>query len=192
MKRRLLALTCAALAAWPALALAQARGAGLVAPDKGYFGVAGGFAFQDQPCQRYTDCDRTAAAGRAMLGVLVLRDELAVEALGLYLGRTRSREAGITADTTVALVGAGIATVLDYGGGIRGLARLGLGAVRSSVTQAQVTQSQWRPALYAGVSLSFQLTRAVSLDLHYDATTADYVTRDARADALTAGFSVRF
>jgi hypothetical protein len=188
------ALVMAAALAGPV----RAQGVASPAGDRVYVGAAGGFSFYDLPCQRYSDCDRNAAAARAAFGVVVVPG-LAVEALGLHLGTTRSREAGIDVDTRVVLAGVGAVTLLDYGGGVFGSARLGLGGVRTRTQRISVpggtpvpSDASWQPALYAGISIGLRLASALAIELHYDATTADYAYRDGRADALTLGLSLRF
>jgi hypothetical protein len=121
----------------------------------------------------------------------------------LSFGKTRSREAGFETETAVLLGGIGAVALVEYGGGVVGKARLGLGGVRtdtqrraigssSSTMAAAGSGATWQPAVYAGISLGLAVTRNLVIELHYDATSADYVYREGRADAFTAGLSLRF
>jgi len=202
---------CAALLAallLPALCAAQPIGRRVYVEssydERVYFGAAGGFAFHDLSCPRYVDCDRNAAAARGALGIVV-QPGLAVEGLVLSFGKTRSREAGFDTESTVLLGGVGAVALVEYGGGVIGKARLGLGGVRTdtqrralgsntagSNTAAGGSGVNWEPAVYAGLSLGLAVTRNFLIELHYDATSADFAYRRGRADALTAGLSLRF
>lgn|GEM_PF-5314043 len=199
MSARLRRAAALAAALVPALCAAQSPARMAAYGERVYLGAAGGFAFHDLSCPRYVDCDRNAVAARGALGIVV-QPGLAVEGLALSFGRTRSREAGFETENSVLLAGIGAAALVEYGGGITGKARLGLGAVRTN-TQRRAIGSHvaasdsgvsWQPAVYAGFSLGLAVTRYLVIELHYDATSADYVYREGRADALTAGLSLRF
>ena len=167
--------------------------------ERVYLGAAGGFAFHDLSCPRYVDCDRNAVAARGALGIAV-QPGLAVEGLVLSFGKTRSREAGFEIANSVLLGGVAAVALVEYGGGIVGKARLGLGGVRTHTQRRAIGSNaaasgsgvSWQPAVYAGFSLGLAVTRNLLIELHYDATSADYVYREGRADALTAGLSLRF
>lgn len=176
----------AVLAAGTVLAMGSAQA-------QGYVGLAAGSSKLDASCAGTTSCD-TSGTGFRLYGGYGLGGGWSVELGYADLGEAKASADGINVKLKGTALQLGGAYQLPLGGDWGLGLRLGIASVKGKVsaTSGSVSgsDSDNSTQLYAGVGLTYALSKSAQLELAFDTTRAEFAGEKADVNSFTLG--VRF
>ena len=159
-----------------------------------YIGLSGGVSHFIGRCDSDSTCDKNRAAAKVYAGY-VIGNDISIEASYYALG---SEKVISTADNVRAIGGlrgaywgVGVAYRHDLGDGWGAVGRGGLAISRGKFSASEggisIAESRTSFQPYAGVGISYALTRQIKLETDFDFTRVGFQTTDAISNARVRG-----
>lgn len=154
----------------------------------------------DVDCSGTTQCDRTGTFVRAIVGY-EFAPNWAAEVSFADLGRVKASAnvplvGNVQTSAKLRSIGFGVAGTVPLSDTIGLTGRLGLASNKTSISGSaagrSASDSETNTAPYAGVALSYAMSKQVSLSLTLDRTQAEYGDDRMAVVAAGAGVRVRF
>jgi hypothetical protein len=146
-------------------------------------------------CAGTSQCKTSGSAYKLTAGH-ALGDGLAAEVGYVAFGKARASVTGVAVTAKARAVTFGVAYEAPVAEGLKLGGRVGLAAMRTSLSAtngvASVSEGKTKAALYYGLYANYALTQAVSLEFGMDFSRARFDGEKAGVRAITAGARVGF
>jgi len=166
---------------------------------EGYVGIGVGPTRADFDCTGTTSCDNSSTGGKVFGGYKFTK-ALAAEVTYSDFGKDSASAviSGTTYDITLkgTSLGLGVAYFVDFAPKWSGVGRLGIASTRTKVTVASgapiATDSETNSSAYAGVGVSYEISKGLKLDGALDFSRVEYAGESADVRMLSLGLSYAF
>jgi OmpA-OmpF porin, OOP family len=165
-----------------------------------YGTVSAGMSRQSIDCTGAPNCDETGTAFK-ILGGYKFTPNIAAEAGYFSFGKGTASDSSASLDFKTTLFGAGVAFHGDFAPSWTGVARLGVGRVKTKLDATVVglgsaSESDTNTSLYGGVGVGYRLQRNLTIDGSIDFTKSKFnnlgLDESWNATAFSVGVTYSF
>lgn len=163
---------------------------------QGYVSIAGGTSRVNLDCSGLSNCDKTGTAIK-LVGGYSFGNGLSAEIGYLDFGKAKVASGGVTAEAKAAGPTLGLAYTAPIGTDFAAVLRAGVAGIKTKLTGSvaglgSASDSETNAAAYVGVGLNYAISKAVKVELGFDASRVEFDGEKGNVRAVTVGLRFDF